>query len=105
MIIIGTLFSKVKRELKEAYVIENLRTPFGRRNGYFRNTHPVNLLGNLARELLLRLDIEASSVDDLYVVSRNTQRAMEILPGAVSYREYNPWEYLSTRSYISSQTL
>ena len=31
---------KEKRELKEAYVIENLRTPFGRRNGYFRNTHP-----------------------------------------------------------------
>ena len=26
---------------------------------------------------------------DLYVVSRNTQRAMEILPGAVSYIEYN----------------
>lgn len=69
MIIIGTLFSKVKRELKEAYLIENLRTPFGRRNGYFRNTHPVNLLGNLARELLLRLDIEASSVDDFIVGS------------------------------------
>ena len=59
----------MNRELHDAYVIENLRTPFGRRNGYFRNTHPVNLLGSLSRELLARLKIEPSNIDDFIVGS------------------------------------
>ncbi len=59
----------MNRELHDAYVIENLRTPFGRRNGYFRNTHPVNLLGSLSRELLVRMKIEPSNIDDFIVGS------------------------------------
>ncbi|MDT7617810.1 MAG: acetyl-CoA acyltransferase [Pseudonocardiales bacterium] len=54
----------------DVFVVEAARTPFGRSHperGWFRDTHPNDLLGAVYRELLGRSGIEPGVVEDLVV--------------------------------------
>jgi acetyl-CoA acyltransferase len=55
---------------REVVIAEAARTPFGRSHperGWFRNTHPNDLLGAVYRELLARAAISPSVVEDLII--------------------------------------
>jgi acetyl-CoA acyltransferase len=55
---------------RDVYVVEAARTPFGRSHpekGWFRDTHPNDLLGAVYRELLGRAGIAPPTVEDLVV--------------------------------------
>jgi acetyl-CoA acyltransferase len=55
---------------REVVIAEAARTPFGRSHperGWFRDTHPNDLLGAVYRELLARAAISPSVVEDLVV--------------------------------------
>jgi acetyl-CoA acyltransferase len=55
---------------REVLVAEAVRTPFGKSHserGWFRDTHPNDLLGAVYRELLGRAEVRAEAVGDLVV--------------------------------------
>ncbi|MFC4948635.1 thiolase family protein [Pseudonocardia sp. GCM10023141] len=55
---------------RDVFVVEGARTPFGRSHpekGWYRDTHPNELLGAVYRALLSRADVAAESVEDLVV--------------------------------------
>lgn len=55
---------------REVFIAEAARTPFGRSHpdkGWFRDTHPIDLLGAVYRELLGRAGIAPAVVEDLVV--------------------------------------
>lgn len=55
---------------REVLVVEAARTPFGRSHperGWFRDTHPNDLLGAVYRDLLRRAAIEPGVVEDLVI--------------------------------------
>lgn len=54
-----------KRE--DVYVVEALRTPVGKRNGVFRETHPVDLLSDLIRETIFRTPLRQDEVEDVII--------------------------------------
>jgi acetyl-CoA acyltransferase len=51
--------------LREAYLLDAVRTPFGKRDGALKEIHPVDLLGGLLQGLLRRTRIEPGKVDDV----------------------------------------
>ena len=53
------------RSIREAVIVEAVRTPFGKRNGSFRDTHPDDLAAFPLRALAERLGLNASDVDDV----------------------------------------
>ncbi|MHB1440146.1 MAG: thiolase family protein [Cuniculiplasma sp.] len=55
------------RSIEDVYVVESLRTPFGKRNGALRNINAVDLLGNLALEILKKIPIEPDIVEDFMI--------------------------------------
>ena len=55
---------------RDVFVVEGARTPFGRSHrdkGWFRDTHPNDLLGTVYRDLLRRAGIAPAAVEDLVV--------------------------------------
>jgi acetyl-CoA acyltransferase len=50
--------------LREAVIVEAVRTPLGRRNGALKDTHPVELLASTLNELVQRSGIDPSLVED-----------------------------------------
>ena len=50
---------------KDAVIVEALRTPFGKRNGSFKDTHPEVLGAAPLKALSERLGLRASDVDDV----------------------------------------
>jgi len=55
---------------RDVFVVEGARTPFGRSHpdkGWFRDTHPNDLLGAVYRDLLRRAGIAPAAVEDLVV--------------------------------------
>lgn len=52
-------------QLREAVIVEALRTPFGKRNGSFRDTHPDDLAAFPLRALAERLSLTGADVDDV----------------------------------------
>jgi acetyl-CoA acetyltransferase family protein len=55
---------------RDVFLVEGARTPFGRSHpekGWFRDTHPNDLLGAVYRDLLGRAEIAPSVVEDLVV--------------------------------------
>lgn len=55
---------------RDVFLVEGARTPFGRSHpekGWFRDTHPNDLLGAVYRDLLGRAGIEPGVVEDLLV--------------------------------------
>jgi acetyl-CoA acetyltransferase family protein len=51
--------------LREAYLLDAVRTPFGKRDGSLKEIHPVDLLGSLLQGLLHRARIDPDKVDDV----------------------------------------
>ena len=53
--------------MKQAFIIEAVRTPVGRRKKSLANTHPVDLLAHLLQETLTRSGIDPQRVDDVII--------------------------------------
>jgi acetyl-CoA acyltransferase len=51
--------------MRDAVIVEAVRTPMGRRNGKLRDVHPVALGSLVLKELVGRAGIEAGQVDDV----------------------------------------
>ena len=51
--------------MREAVIVEAVRSPIGRRNGKLKDIHPVVLGSLVLKELVRRAGIEASRVDDV----------------------------------------
>ena len=51
--------------MREAVIVEGVRTPFGRRNGKLKDIHPVVLSASVLKELVGRAGIEPGTVDDV----------------------------------------
>ncbi|HVL33863.1 MAG TPA: thiolase family protein [Actinomycetota bacterium] len=51
--------------MREAVIVEAVRTPLGRRGGALKDIHPVDLLGMTLKELVERAKIEPSLVEDV----------------------------------------
>ncbi len=52
-------------EMREAVIVEAVRTPVGRRNGRLAGWHPVDLLGHTLAALVSRAGIEPGRVEDV----------------------------------------
>jgi acetyl-CoA acyltransferase len=53
---------------REVVIVEAVRTPIGRghqEKGYYKDTHPADLLGKTYTELLVRSGVDASEVEDV----------------------------------------
>ena len=55
------------RTLEEAYVVESIRTPIGKRNGSLRDVHPVDLLGDLTKAMFRKTSVEPSQIEDFII--------------------------------------
>lgn len=53
--------------MNDAFIVEAVRTPVGRRGKSLANTHPVDLLAHLFSETVERLGIDPALVDDVIV--------------------------------------
>ncbi|MBV9660549.1 MAG: thiolase family protein, partial [Acidimicrobiales bacterium] len=51
--------------MREAVIVEAIRTPIGRRGGSLSDTHPVDLSAHVLNSLLKRTGVEAALVDDV----------------------------------------
>src|SRR5436190_18576274 len=51
-------------ELREAVIVEAVRTPIGKRNGSLKDYHPVDLLADVLKEVVGRADIDPGLVED-----------------------------------------
>jgi len=50
--------------VREAVIVEAIRTPVGRRGGAYADVHPVDLLAAVLRDLVDRTSLDAALVDD-----------------------------------------
>jgi acetyl-CoA acyltransferase len=50
--------------VREAVIVEAIRTPVGRRGGAYEDVHPVDLLAAVLRDLVDRTGLDAALVDD-----------------------------------------
>ncbi len=51
--------------MPEAYIIDAIRTPVGRRKGGFTNTHPADLGAHVIRTLVARVGVDPAAIDDV----------------------------------------
>jgi acetyl-CoA C-acetyltransferase len=51
--------------MSEAYIVGAVRTPVGRRRGGLAEVHPVDLGAHVIRELVARVGVEPSAIDDV----------------------------------------
>jgi acetyl-CoA acyltransferase len=52
-------------DVREAVIVEAIRTPIGRRGGSLAETHPVDLAAHLLTSMLMRTGLEPEVVDDV----------------------------------------
>jgi acetyl-CoA acyltransferase len=50
--------------MREAVIVEAVRSPIGRRDGSLVGTHPVDLLGTVLQELVARAGVDAGQIED-----------------------------------------
>ncbi|HEX9717971.1 MAG TPA: steroid 3-ketoacyl-CoA thiolase, partial [Actinomycetota bacterium] len=50
--------------MREAVIVEAVRTPIGKRGGAYADVHPVELLSAVLRELVERTGVDPTTVDD-----------------------------------------
>lgn len=55
----------MKAELSEAYVIDAIRTPIGKRNGMLKGIHPVDLLSEVLKSIVNRTSIAPENIEDI----------------------------------------
>src|SRR5436309_13022969 len=51
-------------EIREAVIIEAVRTPIGKRNGSLKDFHPVDLLAEVLKEVVGRAGVDPGLVED-----------------------------------------
>lgn len=51
-------------EIREAVIVEAVRTPVGKRNGALKDFHPLDLLAEVLREVVDRSGVDPSLIDD-----------------------------------------
>lgn len=51
--------------MPEAYIVDAVRTPVGRRGGGFANVHPADLGAHVIRTLVGRCDVDPAAIDDV----------------------------------------
>jgi acetyl-CoA acyltransferase len=51
-------------EMREAVIIEAVRTPIGKRNGSLKDTHPVDLLAEALKEVVNRAGVDPGEIED-----------------------------------------
>src|SRR5690348_6584511 len=51
-------------EVREAVIVEAVRSPIGKRNGSLKDYHPVDLLADVLKEAFARSGIDPERVDD-----------------------------------------
>src|SRR5438876_2355868 len=51
-------------EIREAVIVEAVRTPIGRRGGSLRDYHPVDLLADVLKELVTRAGVDPGRIED-----------------------------------------
>jgi acetyl-CoA acetyltransferase family protein len=71
--------------VREAVIVDAVRTPVGRRNGKLKDWHPVDLMAFTLDALIQRTGIDASLVDDVIVgcVSQVGEQGLNIARNAV----------------------
>jgi acetyl-CoA acetyltransferase len=52
-------------EVREAVIVDTLRTAFGKRKGALAHWHPTDLLGFALRALIERNDLDPERIDDV----------------------------------------
>jgi acetyl-CoA acyltransferase len=70
---------------REAVIIDAIRTPIGRRNGYLKDWHPVDLLAQVLSFLVERNAFKAEFIDDVIIgcVSQVGEHSLNIARNAV----------------------
>src|SRR5437879_4241082 len=51
-------------EIREAVIVEAVRTPIGKRGGSLRDYHPVDLLADVLKELVTRAGVDPGRIED-----------------------------------------
>src|SRR5919204_485070 len=51
-------------EMREAVIVEAVRTPIGKRNGSLKDTHPVDLLAEVLKEVVARSGVDPGEIED-----------------------------------------
>ena len=66
--------------MQEAYIVDAVRTPVGRRGGALKDRHPVGLLAQTLRTLVQRCKLDAGEIDDVIAgcVSQVGEQALNI---------------------------
>lgn len=70
--------------MREAYLFDAVRTPFGKRGGILKDVHPIDLLGGVFLGLLSRSQIAPSQIDDVLIgcVSQSGEQSANIARNA-----------------------
>jgi acetyl-CoA acyltransferase len=70
---------------RDAVIVEAVRTPVGRRNGAYSDTHPVDLSAHILESLAERTGIDPTAVDDVVwgVVGQVGEQALNVGRNAV----------------------
>ncbi|NOK62904.1 MAG: acetyl-CoA C-acyltransferase [Chloroflexi bacterium AL-W] len=70
--------------MRDAVILESIRTPFGKRGKALHDTHPVDLLGHLLSALVTRVAIEPDQIDDVLIgcVSQTGEQSANIARNA-----------------------
>ena len=71
--------------MRDAVIVEAVRTPIGRRNGVLAALHPVDLSAHVLTALLERAQVEPEEVDDVIwgCVGQVGEQAFDIARNAV----------------------
>jgi acetyl-CoA acetyltransferase family protein len=71
--------------IREAVIVDAVRTPIGRRNGKLKDWHPVDLLAQTLKALVERTDIDPALIDDVIAgcVSQVGEQAYNVARNAV----------------------
>jgi acetyl-CoA acyltransferase len=51
-------------EIREAVIVEAVRSPIGKRNGSLKDTHPVDLLAEVLKEVVSRAGVDPAEIED-----------------------------------------
>src|SRR6266581_3651226 len=51
-------------EIREAVIVEAVRSPIGKRNGSLKDTHPVDLLSEVLKEVVARASVDPGQIED-----------------------------------------
>ncbi len=51
-------------EQREAVIVEAVRSPIGKRNGSLKETHPVDLLAEVLKEVVSRAGVDPGQIED-----------------------------------------